>query len=69
MLTSWIMISCFCCLMQLKVTSRDLIDGGSVCPVSTSGKRICKCCCRQKKEEKETVFFYLDGEKWKEVKK
>ena len=65
----WLTLSSLFCLLQYKVTAKDLKEGGKICPFDFYA---CFCgCCKQGKEEKqskerETVYFYLDGETWKE---
>ena len=68
-LVSWIVLSSICSLIQLKITARDITDGGDICPFDISLRRVREHCLGAKKEEKDTVYFYLDGEKWKEVAK
>eukprot|EP00112_Aurelia_sp_Birch-Aquarium-sp1_P004632 Seg1525.3 transcript_id=Seg1525.3/GoldUCD/mRNA.D3Y31 product="Transmembrane protein 198" protein_id=Seg1525.3/GoldUCD/D3Y31 len=69
MLGCWLALSSLCCLLQYRLTAKDLKEGGSICPFDFYAC-ICGCCKRGKEEkqskERETVYFYLDGESWKE---
>lgn len=77
MLVSWILLSAICCLIQLTLTAKNLTDGGHVCPFDLSLEKVKERCFgtkdrrrkETKKEDRETAYFYLDGEKWKEVAK
>ena len=68
MFACWVVWSLICCIIQLRITARNLEEGGNLCPCDVSTKSLEECCFGRKKE-KETVYFYLDGEKWKEVTK
>ncbi len=68
MLGCWLGLSVICCLVQFKVTAKDLEQGGYVCPFNFQA---CICGCCQGKDgkessskEEETVYLFTNGDKY-----